>query len=51
MERKEVIAKFRKEVRPFVLTRVVDTGEFYVLEPEIHEVEAHKRLLAKGYDV
>lgn len=65
MERKEVIAKFRKEVRPFVLTRVVDTGEFYVLEPEIHEkvengtilyqnyciVEAHKRLLAKGHDV
>lgn len=30
MERKEVIAKFREEVRPFVLTRVVDTGEFYV---------------------
>ena len=30
MERKEVIAKFREEVRPVVLTWVIDTGEFYV---------------------
>ena len=29
MERKEVIAKFREEVRPFILTQVVDTGKFY----------------------
>ena len=30
MDAKEVIKKFREEVHPFVLTRVVDTGEYYV---------------------